>query len=86
MAAAADYGRANRQLLTDGARRIFRREAGTRLSLVHDVSHNVANPREPARYESRVAATDPTAALLRGITPLSGWGIGGRGLTPHSGE
>ncbi|MER8161972.1 RtcB family protein [Streptomyces sp. NPDC094472] len=42
MAAAANYGRANRQLLTDETRRIFRREAGTRLSLVYDVSHNLA--------------------------------------------
>ncbi|MER6122115.1 RtcB family protein [Streptomyces sp. NPDC001795] len=42
MAAAANYGRANRQLLSDAARRIFRREAGTRLSLVYDVSHNLA--------------------------------------------
>jgi tRNA-splicing ligase RtcB len=40
--AAANYGRANRQLLTDATRRIFRREAGTRLSLVYDVSHNLA--------------------------------------------
>ncbi|GAB2886916.1 RNA-splicing ligase RtcB [Streptomyces deserti] len=42
MAAAANYGRANRQLLSDAARQIFRRAAGTRLSLVYDVSHNLA--------------------------------------------
>lgn len=42
MAAAANYGRANRQLLSDAARRIFRRTAGTRLALVYDVSHNLA--------------------------------------------
>jgi tRNA-splicing ligase RtcB len=42
MAAAANYGRANRQLLSDAARRIFRRAAGARLSLVYDVSHNLA--------------------------------------------
>ncbi|WP_306192299.1 RtcB family protein [Streptomyces sp. MK5] len=42
MAAAANYGRANRQLLSDAARTIFRRSAGTSLSLVYDVSHNLA--------------------------------------------
>ncbi|MFF9624337.1 RtcB family protein [Streptomyces griseosporeus] len=42
MAAAANYGRANRQLLSDAARRVFRRTAGARLSLVYDVSHNLA--------------------------------------------
>ncbi len=42
MAAAANYGRANRQLLSDAARRVFRSVAGTRLSLVYDVSHNLA--------------------------------------------
>ncbi|WP_345135928.1 RtcB family protein [Streptomyces mexicanus] len=42
MAAAANYGRANRQLLTDAARRAFGRVAGRRLSLVYDVSHNLA--------------------------------------------
>ncbi|GCB43480.1 RtcB family protein [Streptomyces sp. NL15-2K] len=42
MAAAANYGRANRQLLSDAARRTFRRSAGARLSLVYDVSHNLA--------------------------------------------
>ncbi|MFF4353155.1 RtcB family protein [Streptomyces sp. NPDC001530] len=42
MAAAANYGRANRQLLSDAARRVFRRAAGVRLALVYDVSHNLA--------------------------------------------
>ncbi len=42
MAAAANYGRANRQLLSDAARVVFRRAAGARLSLVYDVSHNLA--------------------------------------------
>ncbi|MFF2507596.1 RtcB family protein [Streptomyces sp. NPDC058067] len=42
MAAAANYGRANRQLLTNAARRVFQRAAGIRLSLVYDVSHNLA--------------------------------------------
>jgi tRNA-splicing ligase RtcB len=42
MAAAANYGRANRQLLSHAARRVFRRAAGVSLSLVYDVSHNLA--------------------------------------------
>ncbi|WP_165986603.1 RtcB family protein [Streptomyces sp. YIM 98790] len=48
MAAAANYGRANRQLLAEAARRIFRRESGARLGLVYDVSHNLAKIEEHA--------------------------------------
>ncbi|SIM64557.1 RtcB family protein [Micromonospora cremea] len=46
MAAAANYARANRQLLTDAARRVFTRVAGTDLDLVYDVSHNLAKIEE----------------------------------------
>ncbi|MEV4007847.1 RtcB family protein [Actinomadura sp. NPDC049753] len=46
MAAAANYGRANRQLLAQAARRVFRRVAGARLDLVYDVSHNLAKLEE----------------------------------------
>ena len=42
MAAAANYGRANRHVLADKAREIFARTAGARLDLVYDVSHNLA--------------------------------------------
>jgi tRNA-splicing ligase RtcB len=43
MAAAANYGRANRQLLSVAARRAFAKTAGTdRLELLYDVSHNLA--------------------------------------------
>ena len=42
MAAAANYGRANRQLLTEAARRVFSGTAGAALDLVYDVSHNLA--------------------------------------------
>ncbi|GAA4136244.1 RtcB family protein [Actinomadura keratinilytica] len=42
MAAAANYGRVNRQLLAQAARRVFQRIAGVRLDLVYDVSHNLA--------------------------------------------
>jgi tRNA-splicing ligase RtcB len=42
MAAAANYGRANRQLLTQAARGAFHRVTGSGLDLVYDVSHNLA--------------------------------------------
>lgn len=43
MAAAANYGRANRQLLGEATRRAFERSTGHgRLDLVYDVSHNLA--------------------------------------------
>ena len=43
MAAAANYGRANRHLLADAAREAFGAATGTRrLDLVYDISHNLA--------------------------------------------
>ncbi|MGW3497318.1 RtcB family protein [Streptomyces sp. NPDC001020] len=42
MAAAANYGRANRQLLGQAARHAFTVAAGAGLDLVYDVSHNTA--------------------------------------------
>jgi tRNA-splicing ligase RtcB (3'-phosphate/5'-hydroxy nucleic acid ligase) len=42
MAAAANYARANRQLLAEAARRVFRQSVGAGLSLVYDISHNLA--------------------------------------------
>ena len=42
MAAAANYARANRQLLTEAARRVFTAVAGSKLELVYDISHNLA--------------------------------------------
>jgi tRNA-splicing ligase RtcB len=43
MAAAANYGRANRQLLCDATRRAFHRAVGAvALRLLYDVSHNLA--------------------------------------------
>jgi tRNA-splicing ligase RtcB len=42
MAAAANYGRANRQLLGEATRRVFESAAGVTLDLVYDVSHNLA--------------------------------------------
>jgi tRNA-splicing ligase RtcB (3'-phosphate/5'-hydroxy nucleic acid ligase) len=42
MAAAANYARANRQLLAEAARRIFAAATGSRLDLIYDISHNLA--------------------------------------------
>jgi tRNA-splicing ligase RtcB len=42
MAAAANYGRANRQLLGEAARQVFAGQAKADLDLVYDVSHNLA--------------------------------------------
>lgn len=42
MAAAANYSRANRQLLAEATRRAFQKVTGARLDLVYDVSHNLA--------------------------------------------
>jgi tRNA-splicing ligase RtcB len=46
MAAAANYGRANRQLLAESARQVFRATVGADLDLVYDVSHNLAKIEE----------------------------------------
>jgi tRNA-splicing ligase RtcB len=54
MAAAANYGRANRQLLTEAARDAFADACGTReLRLLYDVSHNLAKL-EPHTVGGRV--------------------------------
>lgn len=42
MAAAANYARANRQLLAEAARRVFDKVTGRSLALVYDISHNLA--------------------------------------------
>ncbi|WP_319460739.1 RtcB family protein [Micromonospora sp. RTP1Z1] len=42
MAAAANYARANRQLLHHAARQVFQRITGSDLDLVYDISHNLA--------------------------------------------
>ena len=46
MAAAANYARANRQLLSQAARDVFRKLAGSELQLVYDISHNLAKIEE----------------------------------------
>jgi tRNA-splicing ligase RtcB len=42
MAAAANYGRANRQLLAEAASQVFEEATGRRLDLLYDISHNLA--------------------------------------------
>jgi tRNA-splicing ligase RtcB (3'-phosphate/5'-hydroxy nucleic acid ligase) len=42
MAAAANYARANRQLLAEATRRVFAATTGSRLELIYDISHNLA--------------------------------------------
>ncbi len=55
MAAAANYGRANRQLLAHATRQVFEKVAGARLDLVYDVSHNLAKMEEhPVDGERRL--------------------------------
>ncbi|MGV9278665.1 RtcB family protein [Streptomyces griseosporeus] len=67
MAAAANYGRANRQLLSDAARRVFRRAAGARLSLVYDVSHNLAKiESHPVTGPGADAVAGPGASVETG--------------------
>jgi tRNA-splicing ligase RtcB len=42
MAAAANYARANRQLLAEAARQVFAATAASTLELIYDISHNLA--------------------------------------------
>jgi tRNA-splicing ligase RtcB len=46
MAASANFGRANRQLLSEAVRRTFETYLGTTLDLVYDISHNLAKLEE----------------------------------------
>ncbi len=71
MAAAANYGRANRQLLTEATRRAFNRTTGTgALDLLYDVSHNLAK-----LEHHRIDGTDRLLCVHRkGAT---------RSLAPH---
>ncbi|MFF5258166.1 RtcB family protein [Actinomadura viridis] len=65
MAAAANYGRANRQLLTEAARRAFAAVHGCDLDLVYDVSHNLAKiETHPVDGESRRLCVHRKGATL----------------------
>lgn len=70
MAAAANYARANRQLLGEAASGVFERVTGRRSKLVYDISHNLA--REACFAES-VAGLVGSFADTAGAEP--GWTI-----------
>jgi tRNA-splicing ligase RtcB len=65
MAAAANYGRANRQVLASTARHVFAETPGGDLNLVYDVSHNLA------KIETHVVNGRPTELCVhrKGATP-----------------
>jgi tRNA-splicing ligase RtcB len=58
MAAAANYGRANRQILASTARRIFAQTPGGGLDLVYDISHNLA------KTETHLVAGRPVSVCV----------------------
>ena len=70
MSAAANYGRANRQLLGETVRHVFAAECGSGFDLVYDVSHNLA------KLEEHVVAGTPRLLCVhrKGAT---------RALPPH---
>ena len=70
MAAAANYGRANRQLLSEAARRVFSRATGTPLHLVYDLSHNLAAVETHAGRQLCVHRKGATRALPPGDPSL----------------
>jgi tRNA-splicing ligase RtcB (3'-phosphate/5'-hydroxy nucleic acid ligase) len=70
MAAAANYGRANRQLLADATRRVFSRITGTPLHLVYDLSHNLAAVETHAGRQLCVHRKGATRALPPGHANL----------------
>ncbi len=65
MAAAANYGRANRQLLAHATRQVFEDTAGTTLDLVYDISHNLA------KIEDHLIDGEPRTLCVhrKGATP-----------------
>ncbi|WP_214414142.1 RtcB family protein [Sphaerisporangium fuscum] len=63
MAAAANYGRANRQLLAEAVRGVFGRLTGAAVELVYDVSHNLAKIEEHGGLTLCVHRKGATRAL-----------------------
>jgi tRNA-splicing ligase RtcB (3'-phosphate/5'-hydroxy nucleic acid ligase) len=70
MAAAANYGRANRQLLAEATRSVFSRMTGAPLHLVYDVSHNLATIETHAGRRLCVHRKGATRALPPGHLDL----------------
>ncbi|MGW4500418.1 RtcB family protein [Micromonospora sp. NPDC004336] len=69
MAAAANYARANRQLLADAARKAFARVTGSRLDLVYDISHNLAKIEEHEVDGARRALCVHRKGATRALPP-----------------
>jgi tRNA-splicing ligase RtcB (3'-phosphate/5'-hydroxy nucleic acid ligase) len=70
MAAAANFGRANRQLLSEAARDVFSDMTGAPLHLVYDVSHNLAKVETHAGRRLCVHRKGATRALPPGHPDL----------------
>ena len=70
MAAAANYGRANRQLLAEATRGVFSQMTGVPLHLVYDVSHNLATIETHAGRQLCVHRKGATRALPPGHPDL----------------
>jgi len=70
MAAAANYGRANRQLLSEATRDVFSGMTGEPLRLVYDVSHNLATIETHAGRQLCVHRKGATRALPPGHPDL----------------
>jgi tRNA-splicing ligase RtcB len=70
MAAAANYGRVNRQLLAEAARAVFSDMTSTPLHLVYDVSHNLATIETHAGRRLCVHRKGATRALPPGHPDL----------------
>jgi tRNA-splicing ligase RtcB (3'-phosphate/5'-hydroxy nucleic acid ligase) len=69
MAAAANYGRANRQLLTVAARRVFSQTAAAELHLVYDISHNLAKIETHQAGETSVRLCVHRKGATRALPP-----------------
>lgn len=70
MAAAANYARANRQLLGEATRRVFDRVLGRGLDLVYDIAHNLAKLETHAGRQLCVHRKGATRALPPGHPDL----------------
>jgi len=70
MAAAANYGQVNRQLLSEATRGVFSRMTGAPLHLVYDVSHNLAKIETHAGRRLCVHRKGATLALPPGHPDL----------------
>ncbi len=69
MAAAANYARANRQLLSSAVRLAFRRTAGCALDLVYDISHNLAKIETHRVGEDRLRLCVHRKGATRALPP-----------------